>query len=157
MTQEKYECCVFVARSFIHEFITEGNLNKKKHGELFELHDKIGKEMVKLSKKHKNFLEKVEERITTVLKIMEKNVDIITKSKDNKEEKQNKKEIEANKLAFGLSFIFLLIEHNMFKGSQMMYYKRVANKLFNICERESKKEAIQNANRLIHMFDEDIK
>lgn len=155
MTKEKYESCIVIARSFINEFITENNLNKKRHSELFELNKKIGSEISKIAKLDKQFMKTIEKRVSFVLRIMEKNVETINKSKNLSG--QEAKEVEANKLAFGLSFIFLLIEHNMFKGSQMMYYKRVANSLFGICEKESSKEAISNANKLIHMFDEQTK
>ena len=65
-------------------------------------------------------------------------------------------EVESNNLAFGLSFVFLLIEHDMFKSlSDKMYYRRVCNHLFSLCEKESSRIAIQNVNVLISDFDND--
>lgn len=145
MTKIKYETCIIMARSFINEFITTHEIKKKKHPELVELNEKLKKVIMKFGSSQKEIFKKAEQCSEFTFKKFEKFL-----------EDENKKEIEANNLAFGLGFVFLLIEHDMFKSlSDKMFYKRVSNNIFNICEKESNKTSIHNANMLIHRFDEE--
>lgn len=149
MTKEKYESCIIMARSFINEFISKNELKKKKHGTLFELNKKLGKKVESLFRNREELEKIVTKRAEFVLEKMEKNVLKLSNGKST--------EVEANNLAFGLGFVFLLLEHKTLVGSEYMYFKRVSNELFNICEKESSTLAIHNANKLIHLFDEDTK
>lgn len=151
MTTEKYETCLIMARSFINEFIIKNELRKRRHSELFGLNDKLKFKLKEIATSHKMLEQKAERSAKTTLEKFEVYVADMTKDKDD-----NKKEIEANSLAFGLGFLFILIENDSFKMlSERMYFKRVCNELFYACEKESSPVAIHNANKLIHLFDED--
>ena len=145
MTKDKYEACLIMARSFVNEFIIKHELKKKNHTELFELNNKLRLELLKVGKTQAILEDKATRAAEFVLQKFNKYV-----------EARGDKEVEGNNLAFGLSFVFLLIEHDMFKSlSDKMYYRRVCNHLFSLCEKESSRLAIQNVNVLISDFDND--
>ena len=147
MTNDKYEACVIMARSFVNEFIIKHELKRKNHSELFELNNKLRLELLKLGKTQSILEEKAKKAASYTLIKFEKYI-----------KRKGEKEVESNNLAFGLSFVFLLLEHNMFRSlSDRMYYKRVSNKLFSMCETESSRVAIKNVNTLIAEFDKDTK
>ena len=146
MTKKNYEACLIMARSFINEYIIEHELKRKKHSSLFDLNDKLKGKVRQICNNHAELKVKAKNSAEFVLDKLQAYV-----------KEMGETEVEANNLIFGLNFIFILIENNMFKGSEAMYFKRVSNELYNLAEAGASRIAVHNANVLIHKFDEEIK
>lgn len=145
MTKFQKDSCLIMARSFIKEFIVENKLDKKKHRLVYELCDKLGAELRIIADNHKQLEAKAKASAEYVLDKLQGYV-----------KQMGKTEVEANNLIFGLNFIFILVERNLFKGSKAMYYKRVSNELYSMAEAECSGVALHNANELVKRLDEDM-
>ena len=150
MTELQKQHCIILSRSFINQFIMDRQLKKKDHSILFELNKKLANLIKTISKSQADLENKTKASAEFVMDKLQKYISSIVKD-------PKASEIEGNNLVFGLSFIFLLIEHNVFKGSQSLYFKRVSNELYDMCERYDRSNiAIKNANRLISMYDDEV-
>ena len=62
------------------------------------------------------------------------------------------KDVTANLLCLAVGFVMLLLEEDVFKGSNLLKVKRLTNSIFNKLEQSQKLETLMTTNKLVAKF-----